>query len=64
MPDAIVLCVFTDDQVKQICLEGDLVAGMAPGFRFDSPHHGKTHSTAQAIAERFAPHVFDVIDAR
>ena len=58
--DAIVLCVFTDDEVKQICLEGDLVAGMRPGSALIL-HTTGSPRTAQAIAERFT-HV-DVIDA-
>ena len=58
--DAIVVCVFTDDQVKQICLEGDLVSSMRPGAALIL-HTTGSPRTAQAIAERF-PHV-DVIDA-
>ena len=29
--DFVVVCVFDDDQVKDLCLKGALVAGMAPG---------------------------------
>jgi 3-hydroxyisobutyrate dehydrogenase len=58
--DAIVVCVFTDDQVNQICLEGDLVASMRAGAALIL-HTTGSPRTAQAIATRF-PHV-DVIDA-
>jgi 3-hydroxyisobutyrate dehydrogenase-like beta-hydroxyacid dehydrogenase len=58
--DAIVVCVFTDDQVRQLCLESDLVSGMRPGAALIL-HTTGSPRTAQAIAERFT-HV-DVIDA-
>jgi len=58
--DAVVVCVFTDDQVREICLEGSLVAGMRPGAALVL-HTTGSPRTAQDIAARF-PHV-DVIDA-
>lgn len=58
--DAVVVCVFTDDQVRQLCLDGDLVTRMRPGAILVL-HTTGSPRTAQAIAERF-DHV-DVIDA-
>ena len=37
--DAVVVCVFTDEQVKQICLDGDLVAKM-----FSDPQRKVEHA--------------------
>ena len=58
--DAVVVCVFTDEQVKQICLDGDLVAAMRPGATLVL-HTTGSPRTAQSIAARFG-HV-DVVDA-
>ncbi len=58
--DAVVVCVFTDDQVKQLCLDGDLVEKMRPGATL-VVHTTGSPRTAQAIAQRFG-HV-DVVDA-
>jgi 3-hydroxyisobutyrate dehydrogenase-like beta-hydroxyacid dehydrogenase len=58
--DAVVLCVFTDEQVKKICLDGDLVATMRPGATLVL-HTTGSPRTAQSIAARFG-HV-DVVDA-
>jgi 2-hydroxy-3-oxopropionate reductase len=56
--DAVVLCVFTDEQVRQICLTDDLVAAMAPDSTLVL-HTTGSPRTAQAIAERGV----DVVDA-
>ena len=58
--DAVVLCVFTDEQVRQVCLDGGLLPTMSSGsvlvvHTTASPH------TIEAIAAR-ADHV-DVVDA-
>ena len=58
--DVVVVCVFTDDQVKEICLDGDLVERIPDGAAL-VVHTTGSPRTAQAIASRF-PHV-DVIDA-
>jgi 3-hydroxyisobutyrate dehydrogenase-like beta-hydroxyacid dehydrogenase len=58
--DAVVVCVFTDEQVKQVCLESDLLAAMRPGSALIL-HTTGSPRTAEAIAAA-APHV-DVLDA-
>ncbi|MDZ4269086.1 MAG: NAD(P)-dependent oxidoreductase [Mycobacterium sp.] len=58
--DAVVICVFTDDQVKQLCLDSDLVERMRPGAVLVL-HTTGSPRTAQSIAARF-DHV-DVVDA-
>jgi 3-hydroxyisobutyrate dehydrogenase-like beta-hydroxyacid dehydrogenase len=57
--DAVVVCVFTDDQVKELCLDGPLVEGMRPGTTL-IVHTTGSPRTAQAIAARFGQ--VDVID--
>lgn len=56
--EVVVLCVFTDEQVRQICLADDLVAAMAPDSTLVL-HTTGCPGTAQAIAERGV----DVVDA-
>lgn len=58
--DAVVVCVFTDAQVAELCLDGELVSGMSPGAALVL-HTTGSPATARSIATRFA-HV-DVIDA-
>ncbi|CAA0127737.1 3-hydroxyisobutyrate dehydrogenase [Mycolicibacterium vanbaalenii] len=58
--DAVVVCVFTDEQVKRLCLDGDLVARMRPGATLVL-HTTGSPRTAQTVAARFE-HV-EVIDA-
>jgi 3-hydroxyisobutyrate dehydrogenase-like beta-hydroxyacid dehydrogenase len=58
--DAVVVCVFTDEQVKQVCLDGDLLAAMQPGAVLIL-HTAGSPRTAQAVAEA-ATHV-EVVDA-
>lgn len=58
--DLVVICVFTDDQVKQLCLDGDLVERMRPGAVLVL-HTTGSPRTAQSITARF-DHV-DVVDA-
>jgi len=58
--DAVVVCVFTDEQVKQVCLESGLLAAMKSGSAL-IVHTTGSPLTAEAIAAA-APHV-DVIDA-
>jgi 3-hydroxyisobutyrate dehydrogenase-like beta-hydroxyacid dehydrogenase len=58
--DAVIVCVFTDEQVKQVCLESDLLEAMRPGSALIL-HTTGSPRTAEAIAAA-ATHV-DVLDA-
>jgi 3-hydroxyisobutyrate dehydrogenase-like beta-hydroxyacid dehydrogenase len=58
--DAVIVCVFTDEQVKQVCLDGDLLAAMRPGTALIL-HTTGSPRTAQTIAD--AATDIDVIDA-
>jgi 3-hydroxyisobutyrate dehydrogenase-like beta-hydroxyacid dehydrogenase len=58
--DAVVLCVFSDDQVRQVCLDGALLSAMPSGSTL-VVHTTTSPKTIEAIATR-AGHV-DVIDA-
>ncbi len=56
--DAVIVCVFTDQQVREVCLEGGLVAAMSPGAVL-VVHTTGSPRTAEAIAARGV----DVVDA-
>lgn len=58
--DAVVICVFTDEQVRQVCLDDDLLAAMAPGSAL-VVHTTGSPRTAEAIANRAAD--VNVVDA-
>ncbi len=58
--EVIVICVFTDEQVRQVCLEGDLLAAMPPGSAL-VVHTTGSPRTVQTIAERATG--VDVLDA-
>jgi 3-hydroxyisobutyrate dehydrogenase len=58
--DVVVVCVFTDEQVQQVCLSSDLVAAMPQGAVLVI-HTTGSPRTAQTIAAK-APDV-DVVDA-
>jgi 3-hydroxyisobutyrate dehydrogenase-like beta-hydroxyacid dehydrogenase len=58
--DAVIVCVFTDEQVKQVCLETDLLEAMRPGSALIL-HTTGSPRTAEAVAAA-ATHV-DVLDA-
>ena len=60
--DVVVICVFTDEQVREICLTDDLIAAMRSGSALVLHTTGSPH-TVQTIAERAAPHDVDVVDA-
>jgi 2-hydroxy-3-oxopropionate reductase len=60
--DVVLICVFTDEQVRQICLEDDLLATMLAGSAL-VVHTTGSPRTVQAIAERAASHDVDVVDA-
>ncbi|WP_342342102.1 NAD(P)-dependent oxidoreductase [Mycolicibacterium gilvum] len=58
--DVVIVCVFTDDQVAELCLDGDLVTSMSAGATLVL-HTTGSPRTAQSVAEKF-PHVA-VVDA-
>jgi 3-hydroxyisobutyrate dehydrogenase-like beta-hydroxyacid dehydrogenase len=58
--DVVVVCVFTDDQVRELCLAGDVVAGMRPGSTL-VVHTTGSPTTVRDLAATFG-HV-DVVDA-
>jgi 3-hydroxyisobutyrate dehydrogenase-like beta-hydroxyacid dehydrogenase len=60
--DVAVICVFTDEQVRQICLENGLLATMSPGSAL-VVHTTGSPRTVEAIAVRGAPRDVDVVDA-
>jgi 2-hydroxy-3-oxopropionate reductase len=60
--EVVVVCVFTDEQVRQVCLASDLFATMAPGSVL-VVHTTGSPRTAETIAARAAPHDVDVLDA-
>ena len=55
---AVIVCVFTDEQVRQVCLESDLIAAMPPGAVLVI-HTTGSPRTAQAITDLGV----DVVDA-
>jgi 2-hydroxy-3-oxopropionate reductase len=57
----VVICVFTDEQVRQICLEDGLLATMSPGSAL-VVHTTGSPRTVEAIAVA-AAHDIDVVDA-
>ncbi len=63
--DVVVVCVFTDDQVRQVCLDpsgGGLLATMSPGSAL-VVHTTGSPRTVETLAVRAAPHSVDVVDA-
>jgi 2-hydroxy-3-oxopropionate reductase len=60
--DVVVICVFTDDQVRQICLADGLLATMPAGSAL-VVHTTGSPRTVETIALRAAPHDVDVVDA-
>jgi 2-hydroxy-3-oxopropionate reductase len=60
--DVVVICVFTDEQVREICLTDGLIAAMPSGSALVLHTTGSPH-TVETIAERAAPHDVDVVDA-
>ena len=53
--DVVIVCVFTDEQVQQVCLDGDLLAAMPPGAVLVI-HTTGSPRTAETIAARVARH--------
>ena len=60
--EAVVLCVFTDEQVRDICLSNGLVAAMPAGSTLVL-HTTGSPRTAEAVAEIAAPRGVQVVDA-
>jgi 3-hydroxyisobutyrate dehydrogenase-like beta-hydroxyacid dehydrogenase len=60
--DAVVLCVFTDEQVRDICLSDGLVKEMPPGSTLVL-HTTGSPRTAEAVAEHAASRGVLVVDA-
>jgi 2-hydroxy-3-oxopropionate reductase len=60
--DTVAVCVFTDDQVRQVCLADGLVGAMPAGSTLVL-HTTGSPRTAQSIAERAAPRDVGVVDA-
>jgi 2-hydroxy-3-oxopropionate reductase len=60
--EVVVICVFTNEQVLQICLDGGLLATMSAGSTLVL-HTTGSPRTVETIAVRGAPHHVDVVDA-
>jgi 2-hydroxy-3-oxopropionate reductase len=60
--DVVVICVFTDEQVRQVCLDDGLLATMSPGSAL-VVHTTGSPRTVETIAVRAAPHDVNVFDA-
>jgi 3-hydroxyisobutyrate dehydrogenase-like beta-hydroxyacid dehydrogenase len=58
--DVVVLCVFTEEQVREVCLDGGLLPGMPPGSAL-VVHTTASPKTIDAIAAQAGD--VDVIDA-
>ncbi|MDL4816342.1 NAD(P)-dependent oxidoreductase [Actinomadura opuntiae] len=59
--DAVLVCVFSDEQVRDVCLGGDLLSGM-PSGSVVVLHTTGSPDTAKAVADRAAAHGVGVID--
>jgi 3-hydroxyisobutyrate dehydrogenase-like beta-hydroxyacid dehydrogenase len=60
--DVVLICVFTDEQVREICLTDSLTAAMPSGSTLALHTTGSPH-TVETIAERAARHDVGVVDA-
>ena len=60
--DVVIVCVFTDEQVQEVCLDSDLLPSMKPGSVL-VVHTTGSPQTAEAIAARADRHFIDVVDA-
>lgn len=60
--EIVVVCVFTDAQVREVCLDSGLVAAMRSGATLVI-HTTGDPATARDIATTAAPHGVDVLDA-
>jgi 2-hydroxy-3-oxopropionate reductase len=60
--DVVIVCLFTDEQVQQVCLADDLLATLPPGSAL-VVHTTGSPRTVETIAVRAAAHDVDVVDA-
>ena len=60
--DAVLVCVLSDGQVREVCLDGGLVDAMAPGTVLVT-HTTGSPRTVQAIAEHAGARDIEVVDA-
>ncbi|GAB2658893.1 NAD(P)-dependent oxidoreductase [Nocardia goodfellowii] len=60
--EVVVICVFTDEQVRAVCLDGDLLPAMSPGSVLVVHTTAGPH-TMTAVAERAASYFVEVLDA-
>lgn len=60
--DVVIVCVFTDQQVRSVCLDDDLIGAMAPGSVVVL-HTTGSPRTAEEIARRAVAHDVAVVDA-
>jgi 3-hydroxyisobutyrate dehydrogenase-like beta-hydroxyacid dehydrogenase len=60
--DAVLVCVYNDEQVRQVCLDGDLLHRMSSGSTL-VVHTTGSPRTVEAIAARAASRGVDVVDS-
>ncbi len=60
--DAVIVCVFTDEQVRELCLDSDLSQHMRPGATLVI-HTTGSPGTAESVAARADGHGVQVLDA-
>ncbi|GAA5052080.1 NAD(P)-dependent oxidoreductase [Nocardia callitridis] len=60
--DLVIVCVFTDEQVRAVCLDGELLARMPAGSTL-VVHTTASPATAEAVATRAAVRGIGVLDA-
>lgn len=60
--DIVIVCVYTDEQVREVCLDSPLLVGMPRGSALIIHTTGSPH-TAETIAARSASRTIDVLDA-
>ena len=60
--DVVIVCVFTDEQVRQVCLQRVLLTTMRPGSLLVI-HTTGSPRTAQSVAAEAKSHGVDVLDA-
>ncbi|MFI7667716.1 NAD(P)-dependent oxidoreductase [Nocardia sp. NPDC049526] len=61
--DLVIVCVFTDEQVRAVCLGTPLLAAMPSGSTLVLHTTGSPHTTAAIAAEAVASHGIQVLDA-
>ena len=60
--DVVVVCVFTDEQVREVCLADGVIAAMPAGSALVL-HTTGSPRTVESIAEQAAPRGVEVVDA-